>query len=93
MSMRALAGTRPSPRPISGAVRVRRALALAGCSVLGVGLGACESTEQESARIGRENAAAARTAAPSAKAPAGASSHRRSRGAAQGASGKGSTSP
>lgn len=35
-----------------------RALALAGCGVLSVGVAACESTEQESARIGRENAAA-----------------------------------
>ncbi len=52
--------------PASGAVRmrrvarIRRALALAGCGVLSVGLAACESTEQESSRIGRENEAAAR---------------------------------
>ena len=44
-------------------MRMRRALALAGCSVLGVGLSACESTEQESAKIGRESEAAARAAA------------------------------
>jgi hypothetical protein len=43
---------------------MRRALVLAGCSVLSVGLSACESTEQESAKIGRENEAAARAAAP-----------------------------
>jgi hypothetical protein len=33
---------------------MRRALVAAGCGVLGVGLAGCESTEQESARIGRE---------------------------------------
>ncbi|MGA2454502.1 MAG: hypothetical protein ABSG93_13375 [Solirubrobacteraceae bacterium] len=48
---------------------IRRALALAGCGVLSVGLCACESTEQESAKIGRESEAAARAAAkPAAKA-------------------------
>jgi hypothetical protein len=36
--------------------------------MLGVGLAACESTEQESAKIGRESEAAARaTAKPAAK--------------------------
>ncbi len=34
---------------------MRRALAVAGCGVLTVGITACESTEQESAKIGREN--------------------------------------
>jgi hypothetical protein len=58
MSMRPI-GDRPAPRPSSGAVRMRRALAVAGCGVLSVGLSACESTEQESARIGRENNAGA----------------------------------
>jgi hypothetical protein len=38
--------------------RIRRGLALAGCGVLTVGATACASTEQESARIGRESAAA-----------------------------------
>jgi hypothetical protein len=33
---------------------MKRALVVAGCGVLTVGLSACESTEQESARIGRE---------------------------------------
>jgi predicted dinucleotide-binding enzyme len=56
------AHARTAPRP--GAVRMRRALALIGCGVLGVGLAACESTEQESARIGRESEAASRAAAP-----------------------------
>jgi len=32
---------------------IRRALALAGCGVLSVGLCACESTEQESAKIAK----------------------------------------
>ncbi len=40
--------------PAPGAVLVRRALALAGCGVLTVAVSACESTEQESAKIGRE---------------------------------------
>ncbi len=39
----------------------RRALAVAGCGVLTVTLGACESTEQESAKIGREEQQAARS--------------------------------
>lgn len=42
---------------------LRRALALAGCGVIGVGLTACESTEQESARIGRESETAPQAAA------------------------------
>jgi hypothetical protein len=54
--------TRARAVPGSGAARMRRALALAGCSVLGVGLSACESTEQESSRIGRESEAAAKAA-------------------------------
>lgn len=40
--------------PASGAVRIRRALAVAGCGVLSVSVSACESTEQESAKIARE---------------------------------------
>jgi len=55
--------TRARAVPGSGAARMRRALALAGCSVLSVGLTACESTEQESSRIGRESEAAAKAAA------------------------------
>jgi hypothetical protein len=45
--------------PGFGAVRMRRALALAGCGVLTVGISACESTEQESAKITRESQVAA----------------------------------
>jgi hypothetical protein len=52
---------RSAPR---GAVRVRRALALAGFGVLGLTASACESTEQESARIGHESQAAAQQAQP-----------------------------
>jgi hypothetical protein len=37
-----------------GAARMRRVLAVASCGVLSVALSACESTEQESARISRE---------------------------------------
>jgi hypothetical protein len=40
--------------PTSGAVRIRRALAVAGCGVVSVSVSACESTEQESAKIARE---------------------------------------
>jgi len=47
-----------------GSLRLRRGLALAGCGVLSIGLTACESTEQESARIGRESSAAATEAKP-----------------------------
>ena len=68
---------RPRTRPGGGAVRMRRALALAGCGVLSVGLCACESTEQESAQIGRESAPA--TQAP-AKTPASKRARNRSRG-------------
>jgi hypothetical protein len=50
---------------------MRRALMLAGCGMLGVGLCACESTEQESAQIARENAAAAHTSTRPAAKPAG----------------------
>jgi hypothetical protein len=49
--------------PGFGAVRMRRALAVAGCGVLSVGISGCESTEQESARIGRESQVAAARAA------------------------------
>jgi len=42
---------------------MRRALALAGCGVLTVGISACESTEQESAKITRESQVAAAQAA------------------------------
>ncbi len=54
MSSRALVGHHPAPRLLAPTVRVRRALAVAGCGVLTVTLSACESTEQESAKIGRE---------------------------------------
>jgi hypothetical protein len=40
--------------PSRGAARMRRALAVAGCGVLAVSVSACESTEQESAKIARE---------------------------------------
>jgi hypothetical protein len=56
--------TRARAVPGSRAARMRRALALAaGCGVLSVGLCACESTEQESSRIGHESEAAAKAAA------------------------------
>jgi hypothetical protein len=42
------------PPPVSHTMWMRRALAVAGCGVLTVGLSACESTQQESAKIGRE---------------------------------------
>lgn len=50
---------RPARRPVAGPAladlrSVRRVLAVAGCGVLTVTLSACESTEQESAKIGRE---------------------------------------
>ena len=78
----------------SGAVRMRRALVLAGCGVLSVGLAACESTEQESAKIGRESEAAARAAAPKpAKSHAHARSHARSHGSAHLAPTKAAVSP
>jgi hypothetical protein len=53
---------RPTPRPGRGAVRMRRALVLAGCGMLSVGLVACESTEQESAKIEAAARAAAKPA-------------------------------
>ena len=40
--------------PSRGAARIRRALAMASCGVLAVSVSACESTEQESAKIARE---------------------------------------
>jgi hypothetical protein len=86
MSARPSGGTqpgwlgRPAPRPSAGAVRMRLALVLAGCGVLSVGLSACESTEHESARIGRENEAVARVAAPRAAAKAHAVARSRGRG-------------
>jgi hypothetical protein len=70
--------TRARAVPGSGAARMRRALALAGCSVLTVGLTACESTEQESSRLGRESEAAAKAAEtpkPASKTHAGGRSH------------------
>ncbi len=84
MSTQAPARARP--------VRVRRVLALAGCGVLGVGLTACESTEQESARIGRESETPAAHTAPSAPASAhhgSTSAARRTTTAAQPAKGSG----
>jgi hypothetical protein len=73
---------------------MRRVLVLAGCGMLGVGLSACESTEQESAKIGRENAAAARAATkPADGTHGGARSHARGHGSTHGSSHKGSTSP
>ena len=56
--------TRRRGAPGFGAVRIRRAVALAGCGVLAVGISACESTEQESAKIGRESQVAAARLAP-----------------------------
>ena len=87
--------TRARAVPGSGAARMRRALALAGCSVLSVGLTACESTEQESAKIGHESEAAARAAAPkpAAKAHAGARSHGRGHQPTHSAPAKGSLTP
>jgi hypothetical protein len=83
-----------SPRPRSGATRIRRVLLLAGCGMLGVGLSACESTEQESAKIGRENEAAARAAAqPAAGTHTGARVQGRARAAKRGASHKGTAAP
>jgi hypothetical protein len=42
------------PPPVSSTTRVKRALVVAGCGVLTVVVAGCESTEQESAKIGRE---------------------------------------
>jgi hypothetical protein len=86
-------GDRPPPRPRSGAVRMRRALVLAGCGMLGVGLSACESTEQESARIGRESEVAARAAAAKPAARTRARSHGHGHGSPRAAPDKGSPSP
>jgi hypothetical protein len=92
MSMRPI-GDRPAPRPISGAVRMRRALAVAGCGVLSVGLSACESTEQESARIGRENSVGAQAAhRPLTHSHAGARSRERRDGPTHGTPSSGSVS-
>jgi hypothetical protein len=67
----------------------RAALALAGCGVLSVGLAACESTEQESAKIGHENEAAARAAAKQeAKAHVRSRSHAPGHGASHAKPGK-----
>ena len=59
-------GGRPDGRPVAGSLlaarrsrSVRRALAVAGCGVITVTLAACESTEHESAKIGREEQQAA----------------------------------
>jgi hypothetical protein len=88
-------GDRPARGPVSGTVRMRRALLIAGCGVLSVGLSACESTEQESAKIGRENELAARAAAPrpAARTHAGSRAHRHARRPAAGARVEGSSSP
>jgi hypothetical protein len=78
--------TRGRPAPGFGAVRMGRALVLAGCGVLTVSVSACESTEQESAKIGRESqVAAARAAAP--QTGPGRVSSRHSSGRAHGARG------
>jgi hypothetical protein len=72
---------------------MRRALVLAGCGVLSVGLPACESTEQESAKIGRENAAAAKAAEtkPAAHRHGGSRPHGRGHAATHPTHAKGST--
>jgi hypothetical protein len=58
-----------------GSARMRRALVAAICGLVCVGMAACESTEQKSAQIGRENAAAERAAAAQAKHEAAAHAH------------------
>jgi hypothetical protein len=69
-------------------------LALAGCGVLGVGLSACESTEQESAKIGRESEAAARAAAkPATSTYAGARGRGHAHAAKTGTAHKGTAAP
>jgi len=89
MNTRSTSG-RPSSRSVRGVVRMRCALALAGCGVLGVGLSACESTEQESSRIGHENEAAAHvTARPPARKHAVTHAHGRSTAHARSATGSG----
>lgn len=86
--------TRGRAVPGSGAARMRRALALAGCGFVSVGLCACESTEQESSRIGRESEAAARAAAkPAVKGHAGGRAHGRSVHPAHATRGKAPVSP
>ena len=93
MSARPIGGSASAARR-SGAVRMRRALVLAGCGVLSVGLAACESTEQESAKIGRESEAAARAAAPKpAKAHSRGRSHGHSHSSAHAAPATGAASP
>jgi hypothetical protein len=93
MSTRPIGGSASVARR-SGAVRMRRALVLAGCGVLSVGLAACESTEQESAKIGRESEAAARAAAPKpVKRHARGRPHAQSHGSAHVAPVTGATSP
>jgi hypothetical protein len=83
-----------SPRPRAGTTRIRRVLALAGCGVLGVGLSACESTEQESAKIGRESEAAARAAAkPATSTHAGARGRGHAHAAKTGTAHKGRAAP
>lgn len=50
--------------PRTGAAGARRALAAAGCAALAVGMSACASTEQESAKVARESQLAAAQLAP-----------------------------
>jgi hypothetical protein len=92
MSSRVL-GARPRSRSGSGAVRVRRVLALAGCGVLGVGLSACESTEQESAKIGRESVSATQAEQKQTKhaGHAAGHSHHHGHGSTHGSARKGSS--
>jgi hypothetical protein len=82
-------GYRRARRPPAGALRVRRAIALAGCGVLTVAVSACESTEQESAKIGREEQQAASSQATPKPPPAPAQHHARKHraGHSQGGSG------
>jgi hypothetical protein len=77
-------GDRPARRPVAGSAlagrrsrsrSVRRALAVAGCGVLTVTLAGCESTEQESAKIGREEQQAARALTTAKPASAAHSAH------------------
>jgi hypothetical protein len=46
---------------------MKRLLVLAGCGALTLGVTACESTEQESSKIGRESEAAAHATTTPAK--------------------------
>jgi hypothetical protein len=64
MSTRAVLARPPAG---SGAARLRRTLVAGICGLVCVGMAACESTEQQSARIGRENAAAERAATAQAR--------------------------